>query len=203
MVEVRSTSSTSNDSIHPRHPNCPCSLPDHLSPGLQQSLIDLTSSSHQPVTMSSGANVRAPASQLLFFRVRILMLSVTGPPLVSSRPRCRIRFLPPNRHHCCRQAPREPKGLRAQAVSYQPGPSRVPEEDCSQIKVWWYVASHSPTVSADSLTHIYSRHRPQRPQVRLRILAQVGPIDNSSCIFFPIDPANSPIHDHTRRMPVF
>lgn len=119
------------------------------------------------------------------------MVNLTGPPLVGSRPRCRIRFLPPDRHYRCRQAPREPEGIRAQAVPHQPGPSRVPEEDCSQIKVWRYVAPYSASISINPLTHTYSRHRPQRPQVRLRGLAQVGSIDNSPCIFFPIDPAIS------------
>jgi hypothetical protein len=60
------------------------------------------------------------------------------------------------------------------------------------------MSRHTLRISVNSLTHFYSRHRPQRPQVRLRGLAQVGPIDNSSCIFFPIDPAISPSTTITR-----
>jgi len=145
-----------------------------------------------------------PWPNFFSFLSRTLMAALTGPPLLSTRPRCRIRFLPPIRHHCCRQAPREPEVVRAQAVPHQPGPSRVPEEDCSPEQVWWYVASRvlSPCVN-QLLTRTTSRFRPQRPQVRPGILAQVGPIDNSPCIFSPIDPAILPYHEHTRRMPVF
>ena len=148
-------------------------------------LCSLTLSRHsQPRQNVINRCQRALSLPQFSSKRRKLIVLDAGSPLVSTRPRCLLRLLPPVCHHCRRQVAREPTRVRAQGVAHQPGPCRVPKKDCSPAEEvrWWYV-QHSLLQFTRYLTTSPSPHRLQRPQVRPGSLAQVGSISHSPHMF--------------------
>jgi hypothetical protein len=143
----------------------------------------------------------------------MLIATPTGPPLVSSRPRCRIRFLPPDRHYRCRQAPREPpvKSTRRRLL---PGPSLVVCRAIASVNLCQPAHTHlqpSPTPTTPSSTSSLGSSRSNR-QFTLHILPhRPGHISNprsheeDACFLIPTTKMRSYLcpprvrHDHLAR----